>query len=63
MVANVFFIKVINFGYSKQLFLIMHVNYDVCNILPFYQSLMNMWSLFSHQKVIPPSPGDGIPTR
>ena len=26
----------------------------------FYQSLMNTWPLFSHQKVTPPSPVDGI---
>ena len=47
---------VYNFEYSKQLFLLMHVKYDVSNIPPFYQSLMNTWSLFSHQKVTPPSP-------
>ena len=39
----------------------MPVKYDVSNIPPFYQSLMNTWSLFSHQKATPPSPVDGIP--
>ena len=39
----------------------MPVRYDVSNIPPSYQSLMNTWSLFSHQKVTPPSPVDGIP--
>ena len=39
----------------------MPVKYDVSNIPPFYQNLMNTWSLFSHQKVAPPSPVDGIP--
>ena len=39
----------------------MPVNYDVSNIPSFYQSLMNTWSLFSHPKVTPPSPIDGIP--
>ena len=38
----------------------MPVKYDVSNIPPFYQNLMNMWSLFSHQKVTPPSPVDGV---
>ena len=28
-------------SYSKQCFLIMPVKYDVSNILPFYESLMN----------------------
>ena len=50
-----------NFEYSKQLFLIKPVNYDVCNIPPFYKSLMNTWSLFSHKKVTLPCPVDGIP--
>ena len=50
-----------NFGYSKQLFLITSVNCDVSNIPPFYQSLINTWSFFSHQKVTPSSPVDGIP--
>ena len=40
---------------------IMPVKYDVSNIPPFYQTLMNTWSLFSHQKVTPPCPVDGIP--
>ena len=31
----------------------------MCYISPFYQSLMNTWSLFSHQKVTPPCPVDG----
>ena len=44
-----------------QLILLMPVKYDVSNIPPFYQSLMNRWSLFSHQNVTPPSPVDGIP--
>ena len=39
----------------------MPVKYDVSNIPPFYQSLMNTWSLFSHQNVTPSSPVDGIP--
>ena len=55
-----YFRRVYNFGYSKQLFLLMPVKYDVSNIPPFYQSLINMWSLFSHQKVTPPCPVDGI---
>ena len=50
-----------DFGYSKQSFLNTPVNYDVSNIPPFYQSLMNTWSLFSHQKMTTPSPVDGIP--
>ena len=54
------FRRVNDFRYSKQSFL-NTVNYDVSNIPPFYQSLMNTWSLFSHQKVTPPSPVDGIP--
>ena len=58
---QMFFRRVNNFGYSKQLFLNIHVKYDISNIPPFYQSLMNTWSLFSHHKVIPPSPVDGIP--
>ena len=33
--------SLINFGYSKQLFILMPVKYDVSNIPPFYQSLMN----------------------
>ena len=49
-IANVFFRRVYNFGYSKQLFLLMPVKYDVSNIPPFYQSLINTWSLFSHKK-------------
>ena len=57
----IFFRRVYNFGYSKQLFLIMHAKYDVSNIPHFYQSLMNTWSLFSHQKVTPPSAVNGIP--
>ena len=60
-IANVFFRRVYNFGYSKQLFLHMPVKYDVSNIPPFYQSLINTWSLFSHKKVTPPCPVDGIP--
>ena len=60
-IANVFFRKVYYFGYSKQLFLLMPVKYDVSNIPPFYQSLINTWSLFSHKKVTPPCPVDGIP--
>ena len=40
----------------------MSVKYDVSNIPPFYQSLINTWSLFSHKKkVTPPCPVDGIP--
>ena len=38
----------------------MFVKYDVNNIPPFCQSLMNTLSLFSHQNVTPPSPVDGI---
>ena len=38
----------------------MPVKYDVSNIPPFYQSLINTWSLFPHQKVIPPCPVYGI---
>ena len=38
----------------------MPVKYDVSNITPFYQSLINTWSLFSHQKGTPPCPVDGI---
>ena len=38
----------------------MPVKYDVSNIPPFYQSLINTWSLFAHQKVTPPFPVDGI---
>ena len=53
--------RVNNFGYSNIIVLIMHVNYDDSNIPPFYQGLMNTWSLFSHQKGTPPSPVDGIP--
>ena len=49
-IANVFFRRVYKFGYSKQLFLLMPVKYDVSNIPPFYQSLINTWSLFSHKK-------------
>ena len=49
-VANAVFVRINNLGYVKQLFLIMHVNYDVSKIAPFYQSLMKMWSLFSRQK-------------
>ena len=60
-IANVIFRKVYSFGYSKQLFLLMSVKYDVRNIPSFYQSLMNTWSLFSNQKVTPPCPVDGIP--
>ena len=60
-IANVFFRRVYNFGYSQQLFLLMPVKYDVSNIPPFYQSLMNTLPLFSHQKVIPLCPVDGIP--
>ena len=37
------------------------MKYDVSNIPPFYQSLINTWSLLSHQKVTPHSPLDGIP--
>ena len=37
-IANVLFRRVYNFGYSKQLFLLMPVKYDVSNIPPFYQS-------------------------
>ena len=39
----------------------MPVKYDVRNIPPFYQSLMNTFVLFSHQKVTPPSPVDDVP--
>ena len=39
----------------------MPAKYYVSNIPPFYQSLMNTWSLFSHEKVTPPCPVDGIP--
>ena len=39
----------------------MPVKYDVSIIPLFYQSLMSTWSLFSHQKVTPPFPVDGIP--
>ena len=39
----------------------MSVNYYVSNVPPCYQSLMNTWSLFSHQKATPPSPVGGIP--
>ena len=60
-VLQMYFRRVNNFRYSKQLFLIMPVKYDVSNIPPFYQSLMNTWSLFTHQKVTAPSPVDGIP--
>ena len=60
-IANVFFRRVYDFGYSKQLFLLMPVKYDVSNIPPFYQSLINTWSLFSHQKMTPPCPVDDIP--
>ena len=60
-IANVFLRRVYNFGYSIQLFLLMPVKYDVSNIPPCYQSLMNTWSLFSHQKVTPSSPVDDIP--
>ena len=60
-IANIYFRRVYNFGYSKQLFLLMPVKYYVSNIPHFYQSLMNTWSLFSHQKVTPPSPVYGIP--
>ena len=45
-IANVFFRRVYNFGYSKQLFILMPVKYNVSNIPPFYQSLINTWSLF-----------------
>ena len=38
----------------------MPVDYDVCNIPHFFQILMNTWSLFSRQKVTPPSPVDDI---
>ena len=38
----------------------MHVNYYVSNIPPFYQIIMNTWSLFSHQNVSPPSTVDDI---
>ena len=50
-IANIFFRRIYNFGYFKS-----------C-IPPFYQRLMNTWSLFSHQKVTPPSPLDGIPSE
>ena len=60
-IANVFFRRVYDFGYSKQLFLLMPVKYDLSNIPPFYQSLINTWSLFSHKKMTPPCPVDGIP--
>ena len=56
-IANVYLEE---FGYYKQLFLIMPVKYDVSNIPPFYQSLMNTWAHLSHQKVTPPSLVDGI---
>ena len=55
MIANVFFRRVYNFRYSKQLFILVPVKYDVSNIPPFYQSLMNTWSLFPQQKVTPPT--------
>ena len=55
------FRRVYNLGYSKQLFLLMPVKYDVSNIPPFNQSLISTWSLFSHQKVTPTCPVDGIP--
>ena len=61
-VENVF-LEVNNFGYSKQLFLTMPVIYDVSNISPLYQSLMNTWPLFSHHKLTPLSPVDGIPVE
>ena len=38
----------------------MPVKYDISNIPPFYQSLMNTWSLLI-PKVAPPCPVDGIP--
>ena len=38
----------------------MPVKYEISNIPPFYQSLMNTWTLFSHQKVAPPTPVNGI---
>ena len=44
------FRRVNKLGYSEQLFLIMPVNYDVSNVPPFYQSLMNTWLRFSFQK-------------
>ena len=56
---QMYFRRVNNFGYCKQFFLIMPVNYYVNNIPLFYQSLMNTWSLFS-QKVTPPSQVDGM---
>ena len=45
---QMYFTRVYNFGYSKQLLLLMPVKYD--EIPPFYQSLINTWSLFSHKK-------------
>ena len=39
----------------------MPVKYNVSHIPPFYQSLINTWSLFSHKKVTPPCPVDGNP--
>ena len=60
-VVNLSFRRLNNFGCCKQLFLIIHVNYDVSNIPPFYQSLINTMLLFSHQKMTPPCPVDGIP--
>ena len=48
-IANEFFRRVYNFGYSKQLFLLMPVKYNVSNSPP-YQSLMNTWSLNRWQK-------------
>ena len=45
-----YILEVDYFGYSKHLFLIVPVNYDVTNIPPFYQSIMNTWSLFSNKR-------------
>ena len=38
-IANVIFRRVYNFGYSKQLFLLMPVKYDVSNMPPFLSNL------------------------
>ena len=59
-IAILFLTRVYNTGYSKQLFLLMPVKCDVSN-MSLFLSKLNMWSLFSHQKVTLHSPVDAIP--
>ena len=55
-----FFRRVNNFGYCKQLFLIMHVNYAISKST-FLSKLNEHVVTFLTLKVTQPSPVDGIP--